>query len=265
MKIAIIGVGKIGEAIARALKDSGYKEIIGTVRTEERLRKLSGLGIPVIRNNREAVKDADVVFICVKPHQVRGVLDEIRDLVKDKLIISVAAAVTTEFIERRAPGARVIRAMPNINIVAKSSVTAICPGKTAREEDLRVARELFDTMGSSIVIDEVYMDAVTAYSGSGPAYALVFFESLLLAGMKIGLPRDVALKLAVDTMTGTARLLEKLRSHPAELRDMVITPGGVTIEAIHVLERNGFRAILMDAINEAYRKSKVITESISGS
>ncbi len=236
---------------------------MGTVRTERRRAQLKNLGIPILLDNREAVKGADIVFICVKPHQVAGVLRQTADLLKGKLLISVAAAVTTEYIESLAPGARVVRAMPNINIIVGCSATAISPGKSAGEEDLKIAKKLFELMGYCVVVEERYMDAITAYSGSGPAYALMFFEALLLAGLKVGLPRDVALELAIHTLSGTAKLLESLKAHPAELRDLVITPGGVTIEGVHILEKAGFRAVVIDAVSEAYEKSAKITSLLN--
>jgi len=233
------------------------------VRTERRLRQLEELGIPVLLDNRKAVGGARIVFLCVKPHQVPGVLREVSDLLAGKLLISVAAAVATEYLESLAPGARVVRAMPNINIMAGHSATAISPGRRASEEDVKVAKELFELMGYCVVVEERYMDAITAYSGSGPAYALVFFEALLLAGLKVGLPRDVALELAIHTLSGTAKLLEKVKAHPAELRDMVITPGGVTIEGVHVLEKAGLRAIIIDAVSKAYLKSAEISRALN--
>jgi len=261
--IAVIGVGKIGEAIVRALLKAGFGNVIGTVRTKRRQEQLRGLRIPVLLDNRKAIKGAEVVFLCVKPHQVPGVLRKISDLLAGKLLISVAAAVRTDYLETLAPGARVVRAMPNINITVGHSATAITPGRTASEEDLAVTKELFDLMGYCVVVEERYMDAITAYSGSGPAFAFIFFEALLLAGLKVGLPRDIALELAIHTLTGTAKLLEATKAHPAELRDMVITPGGVTIEGVHVLERAGFRAIIMDAVNETYRKAADIARALN--
>jgi len=260
-RIAVIGVGKIGEGILRGLLKAGYKNLIGTVRTAKRLESID-LPVEVILDNRKAVEKADIVFLCVKPHQVKQVLKEISDLLQDKLLISVAAAITTSYIERIVEGVKVVRAMPNISIIAGYSATAICPGSNVTEEELRKAKELFDSMGYCVIIDERYMDAVTAFSGSGPAYVLVFYEALLLAGLKVGLPREIASELAAHTMIGSVYLLNKAGRHPAELRDMVITPGGVTIDAIHVLEQKGFRAILIDAISKAYEKSKNLSKII---
>ena len=262
-RIAVIGVGKIGEGILRGLLKAGYKNLIGTVRTVKRLESID-LPVKIILDNRKAVEKADIVFLCVKPHQVKQVLEEISDLLRDKLLISVAAAITTSYIERIIEGVKVVRAMPNISIIAGYSATAICPGSNVTEEELRKAKELFDSIGYCVIIDERYMDAVTAFSGSGPAYVLVFYEALLLAGLKVGLPREIASELAAHTMIGSVYLLNKAGKHPAELRDMVITPGGVTIDAIHVLEQKGFRAILIDAISKAYEKSKSLSEMICG-
>lgn len=262
-KIAVIGVGKIGEGILRGLLKAGYKNLIGTVRTIKRLESIN-LPVKIILDNRKAVEKADIVFLCVKPHQVKQVLKEISDFLQDKLLISVAAAITTSYIERIVESVKVVRAMPNISIIAGYSATAICPGSNVTEEELQKAKELFNSMGYCVIIDERYMDAVTAFSGSGPAYVLVFYEALLLAGLKVGLPREIASELAAHTMIGSVYLLNKAGKHPAELRDMVITPGGVTIDAIHVLEKKGFRAILIDAISKAYEKSKNLSKMICG-
>lgn len=197
----------------------------------------------------------------MKPHQVGGVLEEISGVVDGKLIITVAAGIETSFYEEKLPGARVVRVMPNINILSGYSATAICGGRSAGERELRIAEEIFSYMGYVTVVEERLMDPITAYSGSGPAFILEFFEAFLLAGLKIGIPRDLALKLAINTIVGTARLLEDDGRHPAELRDMVITPGGVTIEGVHVLEKSGFKAMIVEAVESAYKKSAALRSS----
>ncbi|MCD6564096.1 MAG: pyrroline-5-carboxylate reductase [Thermoproteales archaeon] len=260
IKIAVIGAGKIGEAIINSLIEAGYKNIVATCRTERRKKELSYLPIDVFLDNRKAASKSDILIVSVKPNQVVPVLSELKDYVVGgkRLVISVAAIITTSYLEDRFRGIKVIRAMPNINIIARHSATAICRGKNIDIEDIRIARELFEAMGFVIEVDEKYMDAITAYSGSGPAYVLEFFESFLLAGLKIGLPRDIAYDLAIHTIIGSAKLLERGNKHPAEYRDMVITPGGVTIDAVHILERTGFKADIIDAIKEAYEKAKDI-------
>jgi len=245
------------------LLKAGFEKLIGTVRTVRRKEAIRNLPVTIVLDNREAVKDADIVFLCVKPYQVKKVLLEISGLLRDKLLISVAAAVSTSVIEKIVEEVKVVRAMPNISIIAGYSATAISPGSNVTEQELAIAKELFDSMGYCIVVDEQYMDAVTAFSGSGPAYVLVFYEALLLAGLKIGLPREIASELAIHTLIGSVHLLNKAGKHPAELRDMVITPGGVTIDAIHILEQKGFRAILIDAIEKAYKKSRTLSELLN--
>lgn len=202
------------------------------------------------------------MIIAVKPGQVKDVLEEIKDCVKGKPLISVAAAVSTGYIEKIVD-ARVVRAMPNINAMVGLSATAITKGNSATQEDLDVAKEIFSHIGFVTVLEEKYMDAVTAFSGSGPAYVLQFYEAFLLAGLKIGLPRDAINQLALYTIKGTAKLLEDFERHPAWLRDLVITPGGVTIDAIHVMEEKGFKAILMSAIFEAFKKSEDISKLLN--
>ncbi len=237
--------------------------MVATCRTEKRREELRNLSIPVILNNREAVSSADLVLISVKPYQVANVLREIRDLIKDKLIISVAASVTTRFIESFGERLKVVRAMPNINIIAGHSATAICKGRYANEDDVALAKELFKALGHVVVVEENLMDAITAYSGSGPAYVLEFFEAFILAGLKVGLPRAIALELAIHTIIGTAKLLEKHGMHPAELRDMVITPGGVTIEGIYEMEKSGIKSVIIDAVQRAFEKSIMLSEKIN--
>lgn len=259
----MIGTGKIGEAIIRALLLKGFKNIVATCRTERRKKELKNLPIPVTLDNRNAVSNTDIVLISVKPYQVEKVLEEIKDLIEDKLIISVAASVTTNFIESFGGRLRVIRAMPNINIMAGHSATALCKGRYASEEDMILAKELFKVLGHVVVVEENLMDAITAYSGSGPAYVLEFFEAFILAGLKVGLPRSVALELAIHTIIGTAKLLEKYKRHPAELRDMVITPGGVTIEGIYEIEKSGIKSVIIDAVQKAFEKSVTLSSEIN--
>jgi len=244
------------------MKKHGFR-VKATCKTDKRLKELLSMGLDATLDNREAACWADVVFIAVKPGQVGEVLKEIAGCVKGKLLISVAAAVTTGYIESLVD-ARVVRAMPNINAAVGHSATAVSGGKSSTREDVEAALHLFSMIGYAVELDEKYLDAVTAFSGSGPAYVLQFYEALLLAGLKVGLPRRAVEELALHTIAGTARLLEEMSEHPAGLRDMVITPGGVTIDAIHVMEEKGFKAILMSAVEKAYEKSAAISKLISG-
>lgn len=243
------------------MKNNGLS-VKATCRTNKRLQELKSLGLDATLDNKSAACWADIIIISVKPGQVKDVLKEIKDCVTGKLIISVAAAVSTSFIERIV-SARVVRAMPNINALVGKAATALSKGKSASEEDLETAKNIFSYIGYVTTLEEKYMDAVTAFSGSGPAYVLQFYEAFLLAGLKIGLPREAISQLALHTITGTAKLLEELERHPAWLRDMVITPGGVTIDAIHVMEEKGFKAILMSAIEKAFLKSVEISKKLN--
>lgn len=248
-----------------ALLATGYKNITATCRTGRRKKELSYLPIEVLLDNRKAASTSDVIILSVKPHQVIPVFKEIEEYVENgkRLVISVAAIITTRKIEESVKGIRVVRAMPNINLIARHSATAVCRGTNVSEDDMNLVKELFGAMGYVVEVDEKYIDAITAYSGSGPAYVLEFFEAFLLAGLKIGLPRDIAYDLAIHTIIGSAKLLEKGGKHPAEYRDMVITPGGVTIDAIHILEKTGFKADIIDAVKEAYEKCKNFSQNLN--
>ena len=262
MRVAVIGLGKMGEAIARALVAKGF-EVLGADVLEEK-KRLEALGIKVyVNNNRAAAAEADVVLIAVKPGQVPHVLREIAGEVKGKLLISIAAGVPTSLIESLAPGARVVRVMPNICAWVREAAVAVAKGRTASKEDVKVAKGILAAMGRVVEVDERYMDAVTALSGSGPAYVFSFIEALVLGGLAVGLPRDVALKLAAQTVAGAAKMVLETGKHPAELRDMVTTPGGTTIEALKALEKSGFRGAVIEAVVKAYEKSKAISEVVS--
>jgi pyrroline-5-carboxylate reductase len=204
----------------------------------------------VTSDNRKAVAGADIVLLCVKPQVIREVLEEIRPHVDEKaLVISVAASVPTSYIEQHlGPKVPVVRAMPNTCSAVGCGMTGICRGAHAAAEHLEVARAMFDAVGRTVVVDEKDMDAVTGLSASGPAFAYIILESLAEAGVKVGLPRDVATLLAAQTMKGSASVVLETGDHPALLKDAVTTPAGCTIDGILELEEGKLRVTLIKAV-----------------
>ncbi len=213
--------------------------------------------VKATRDNRDVVKTAGVVVCAVKPAAVRTVLEEINPLVtSDNLLISVAAGIQLAYLETHLPeGTPVIRAMPNLPALIGEGVTALALGRFAGEAERQLAEELFSAVGRVVTLPEGNMNAVTGLSGCGPAYIAVIVEALADGGVKMGLPRRIAVDLAVQTVLGTARMLQSGGSHPGQLKDMVSSPGGSTITGLHVLEKGGLRGLLMSAVEAAAIKS----------
>jgi pyrroline-5-carboxylate reductase len=235
-----------------------------TVQHAERARGLEQkLKISVTTDNLEAARGADVIFICVKPQVVQQVIKEIsRNLGPSQLIISVAASVSTSLIERAlAAETPVVRAMPNTPAAQGCGMTALCGGKFARPEHLELASAVFGVVGRTVTVDEKHMDAVTGLSASGPAYIYIILESLAEAGVKVGLPRDVATLLAAQTALGAAQVVLETGDHPALLKDAVTTPAGCTIDGIMELEEGKLRVTLIKAVVKAAQRAKELAFS----
>ena len=261
-KLAVLGGGKMGEALVGGLLASGWRsadEITVTGRREERLAELSkNYGVEVTTDNAAAVSGATVVVLAVKPQDIEPLLAEISAQVsQDQTVLSVVAAIPTSFIEERlgAPVA-VVRAMPNTPSVVHEGMAGIAAGKHADEEHTALAREVLEHVGRVVVVPESYLDAVTAISGSGPAYFALLAEAMIEAGILLGLSREISTDLVVQTMLGSAKLLRDGDMHPVELREMVTSPGGTTIRAIRVLEQSGVRAAFLNAIQAAMERSQ---------
>lgn len=262
-KVAIIGGGNMGEALARGILQTKWatpERMMIAEPLKEKLEKLKGIahGIRSSHSNVDAATWADVILLSVKPQIIAHVLDEIKPVMKDnKLVLSVVAGVTTAYMEKRLGGkVPVIRAMPNIAAVVRESATAICAGKYATEEHMSVARHIFESVGMVVeVSEEPLMDAVTGLSGTGPMYVFQILEGLSDAGVKVGLSRDMANALAVQTLIGSSKLIKETKEHPAKLKDLVTSPGGTAISALHSLEKNGLKALLIDAVEVAAKRS----------
>src|SRR5215203_3824433 len=253
MRIAILGAGKIGESLLAGLHSSGWTDVVVTTRREERAAEL---------RDRYAVEattaNADVVVIAVKPQDIDALLREVgQELSPRHTVLSIAAAIPTAVIERQiAADVPVVRAMPNAPSTVHEGIAGICAGAHAGREHLERAAEVLRVVGGVVEVAEPYMDAVTAVSGSGPAYFALLAEAMIEAGILLGLSREVSTELVVQTMFGTAKLLRDEKMHPVELREAVTSPGGTTIRAIRELERAGVRAAFLNAINAAMERSQ---------
>ncbi|MGA2781586.1 MAG: pyrroline-5-carboxylate reductase [Smithella sp.] len=261
-KIAIIGGGKMGSIIAQGLiahKIIPAKDIIVTDIDAARLDFLhSSLKVKVSHNNEKAAKSVDIIILAVKPQNMAETLKEISSAIdKSKVVISIAAGITTNFIEKSlTKGTRVVRVMPNTPALIGEGAAAVAKGRCAKSTDVKLTRAIFNAVGISVEIGEKLMDAVTGLSGSGPAYCFLIIEALIDAGEQMGLPRDLAAKLAMQTMLGAARLCLQSDKHPAQLREMVTSPGGTTVAGLKALEEGKIRATIISAVEAATRRSK---------
>jgi pyrroline-5-carboxylate reductase len=268
-KLALIGGGKLGEALLSGVLSSQLVPVDcveATVAVVDRPRAdylTEKYGVKAHTNNLEAVSGAGLVLICLKPQQVKGVLHEIKKVLSnDAVIISVAASVTTSLIEREiGRPARVVRAMPNTPCLIRQGMTALAAGKHATEQDLLMAREIFSSMGRTVVVGEEHMDAITGLSASGPAYVYLIIESLAEAGVKMGLPRDLSTELSAQTLLGASAMVLHTGEHPAKLKDIVTTPAGCTIDGLLELEEGGLRVTLIKAVVRAGHRARQLVEN----
>ena len=259
MRIAILGAGKIGESLLAGLRSSDWADIIATSRREERVAELHERhGVEATTDNTLAIKGADIVVLAVKPQDIETLLGEVGHLLtSEQTVLSVAAAITTARIEKHlAADVPVVRSMPNAPSTVHEGIAGMCPGRHAQREHLDRAGTVLRAVGDVVEVPEEQMDAITAVSGSGPAYYALLAEAMIEAGILLGLSREISTKLVVQTMLGTARLLRDEQVHPVELREAVTSPGGTTIRAIRELEQAGVRAAFLNAINAAMERSK---------
>jgi len=261
-RIAIIGTGRLGESMLRGFLSSGWRapeDLVATSRRAERLAELrERYGVGVTSDNAEAVHGSRLVIVAVKPQDMPTVLPQISPAITgEETVLSVAAGTTTASIESHLPeGARVVRAMPNAPALVHEGIAGICGGDHAREEDLEIAADALGHLGAVVRVAEPDMDAVTALSGSGPAYFALLAEAMIEAGLLLGLSREISTRLVVQTMFGSALLLRDEGIHPVELRESVTSPGGTTTRAIRELERSGVRAAFLNAITAATERSR---------
>lgn len=266
-KLAVIGVGKLGEALVLGLLKQGSlhpEDIVGTVKHESSLKRVKErLGIEVALDNGSAVEQRDLILIAVKPQNMDRVLHEIAGRInKNQLLITVAASVSTSFVQERiSKEVPVVRAMPNTPCLYNAGMTALCGGANVTEEHLAIAEQIFQSVGRTVFLDESLFDGVTGLSASGPAYLYVVIESLAEAGVKLGIPREISTLLAAQTMLGSAKMVLESKAHPALLKDMVTTPAGCTIDGLLELEEGKLRVTLIKAVVKAAERAKQLIYS----
>lgn len=260
--IGFIGAGNMAEALIRGLVRGGHvpaERVTASAPRQERLDELAQrYGIAATKDNRAVARSCNLVVLSVKPQIMDKVLHEVGDQLRPgTLVVSIAAGVDTEAIEALvADGVRVVRAMPNTPALVGAGATAISPGSDASQADLATAQAMFDAVGITVVLDEIHLDAVTGLSGSGPAYIFLMLEALADAGVKVGLARRNAQRLAAQTMMGSAKMLLETDEHPGKLKDMVTSPGGTAIAGLHTLEQGGLRTTLINAVETATKRAK---------
>lgn len=261
LRLAVLGAGQLGETLIRGLIEAGLAEPRAvTVTTAHRASARDvarRLGVRAAASNAEAVRGAQVVLLAVKPQQVIPVLREVGPrLTRSQLLISAAASVSTRLIEQHLQaGVPVVRAMPNTPALVRQGMTALAGGTRASAKHLARAEQMFAAVGETLVLDERHMDAVTGLSASGPAFLYIVIEALADGGVKMGLPRAVALKLAAQTVAGAGAMVVRTGEHPAMLKDAVTTPSGTTIDGILELEDGGVRVAMLKAVVRATRRA----------
>jgi len=259
--VAVLGAGKIGEAVARRLsKSSKVSQVLVTKRNTATLRRPLPRKIQVSTDNVESAKGADVIIVAVKAADARHVLDAISPHTHGKIVISFMAAISLQRLERHLPRAKVVRAMTNMAAMVGEAATAFSPGPHFSPDDLETVRYLVGLLGEALELPESQLDAVTALSGSGPAYIAILIDALVTAGLKVGLPRDTAFRLATQTLVGTSKLLRETGMSITELRDAVTTPAGTTIAGIYELEKGSFRTSMIDAVEAATRAAERVAK-----
>jgi pyrroline-5-carboxylate reductase len=264
-RLGFIGAGAMGGALLRGLLAAGRvkaAELVFCDPDPKRQQEMKKLGIEAAPDNAE-VMHSPVVVLAVKPQILRKVLEEIRAFTRPgQVVISIAAGVHLAVLEEFLHNCRVIRAMPNTPLMVQAGMTALAPGSRATPEDLALALELFRAVGRAEVVEETHLDAITALSGSGPAFVAVFLEALADGAVKMGLPRSLAMEFAAQTVLGTALLLLEKNLHPGLLKDLVTSPGGTTIHGLHALEQGAFRAAVISAIESATWRSQDLAAAV---
>lgn len=265
VSIGFLGAGKMATALARGVIRAGVVPAAQVIASDPvpaaREAFARATGARVTERNAEVVSESDLVVVAVKPDQVVGLLGDLSTVweVPRHLVVSIAAGVTLARMESAGPaGLRVIRVMPNTPALVGASASAFAVGSCATRADAEQVQGVLGSVGLSLEVKEKLLDAVTGVSGSGPAYGFLMIEALADGGVACGLPRDVAQRLAAQTLLGAAKMVLETGQHPGALKDAVCSPGGTTIEAIHTLEKGGVRAALISAVRAATEKARAM-------
>ena len=265
-KLAIIGGGKMGEALIGGLTQSGWAKgeqiVVSEIHAARRDVLHDTYGVATTGDSAAAVEGADAVLLAVKPQDMDEVLATIAPAVRpEQLVITIAAGIPIRVLERHlAEGVPVVRAMPNTPALLREGAAGIAGGTHATQEHMAHADEILSAVSKIVHLPEKYLDAVTGVSGTGPAYVYFLAESLIEAAVGVGLPRDVAVELSIQTLLGSARMLRESGRHPVELREEVTSPGGTTVAAMSVLEHRGVRSAFLDAVRAATQRSQELAE-----
>ncbi|MCB7128597.1 MAG: pyrroline-5-carboxylate reductase [Candidatus Brocadiales bacterium] len=261
--IGLIGAGKMGTALLKGILKAGLAKPKNVYICDIDKERCAGagkeLGVRVAKDNTEVVQNTSLIILAIKPTDMVAVLKQISDnVLPDKhLVVSIAAGVTTSTLEAGLKaGTRVIRVMPNVACMVGEAASCYVPGKNATDEDLKITGEILGSAGRAFLLDEKYLDAVTGLSGSGPAYAAMIIEALADGGVKMGLPRETAEQLAAQTLLGTSKMLLDGGYNTVQIKEIVTSPGGTTIEGLSALEKGGLRASLISAVEAATLKSR---------
>jgi pyrroline-5-carboxylate reductase len=267
MRVSFIGGGVMAEAILTGILDAGLAApadvSIGEPLELRRAHLRAEYGVAAVESNAEALAGAEMVVLAVKPQGLAGVMADIRDdLEEDQTVLSIIAGARMDTLVSGLGHSLVVRVMPNTPAQIGAGMTVWTATEDVPVESVEVSREILRTLGEEIYVsDEKYIDMATAVSASGPAYVFLFIEAMIDAGVYLGMPRDTSRKLVLQTVIGSARLVDESGRHPADLKDMVTSPGGTTAEALIAFEQGGFRGVVMDAVSAAYEKSKALGET----
>jgi len=264
--IGVIGCGNMGGALIKGIVQSGEVKAENILALDDNHKKAEAIskkyGVTARARLNDLVKQADYIILAVKPDVIEGVLKKMnKDELEDTVIISIAAGVTVKTIEKALEcECKISRVMPNTPALVGEGMCAICYNDKIVEKEKTLIKKIFECAGKVIEVEEKHMNAITALSGSGPAYVFMFIEAMADAGVRMGLKRDISYKLAAHTVLGSAKMVIETEKHPGELKDMVCSPGGTTIEAVYELEKRGFRGTIMKAIGECYEKAEEMSE-----
>lgn len=263
MKIGFIGGGNMAQAIIGGLVSSGFISgecVFVSDKDANKAKKLEELSVNVSKSNKETAKGVDVIVFAVKPNVLPVVLEETKEQLSGKIVVSIAAGTPIAKIEKIiGEDKKIVRVMPNTPAQVNCGMAVICHNSASSETDVKLVCDIFDAVGSSVVMDEKHINAATALHGSSPAYVYMFIDALANCGVKYGIPKDVALKLAAKAVEGSAKMVSETKIHPMQLCDNVCSPGGTTIAAVEALERCSFRTAVSRAVDACVEKAEELS------